>query len=254
MTLVDALLVFSGFATAALSGVAGMGGGTILIALFFAFGLAPIEAVPLFAAVQLVSNSARTVAYARHVEWRATGWFLLTAVPVTLLVAPWVALVEPALIQLILAGLILASLRPGAAALPLGARRSFALAGALNGSIGLFVGATGLFVGRLFLRPEWRKETVIGTLALTQVLGHGLRVIAFGLVGFSIFSRPLLLAALCLAVVAGTVLGKWYNQRLDEDRFARMARGLLVLLSLYLLVTGAYDLWNASSTLSPSNS
>src|SRR3546814_3773428 len=70
------------------------------------------------------------------------------------------------------------------------ARPAFALAGVLNGSLGLFVGATGLFVGRLFFWPDWRKETVIGTLAMTQTLGHGLRVLAYGLIGFSALDAP----------------------------------------------------------------
>src|SRR3546814_10887727 len=82
---------------------------------------------------------------------------------------------------MVLAGLILASRVPQASGRPMPARPAFALAGALNGSLGLFVGATGLFVGRLFFRPDWRKETVIGTLAMTQTLGHGLRVLAYGL-------------------------------------------------------------------------
>lgn len=40
----DALLILAGFLTAALSGVAGMGGGTLLIASFFALGLSWVMA------------------------------------------------------------------------------------------------------------------------------------------------------------------------------------------------------------------
>ena len=41
------LIAATGFFTAALSGVAGVGGGTILISVFYALGLAPTSAVPL---------------------------------------------------------------------------------------------------------------------------------------------------------------------------------------------------------------
>jgi uncharacterized protein len=115
------------------------------------------------------------------------------------------------------------------------------------------VGATGLVVGRLFLRPEWRRETVIGTLALTQVLGHGLRVLAFGALGYSVLARPLLLAALCTAVIAGTLAGRLLNRHLDEARYARLVQALLWALSLYLLSTGLWDLWTSSSTPPPSS-
>jgi uncharacterized membrane protein YfcA len=235
-------LALAGFLTSALSGIAGLGGGTLLIGLFYAIGMAPAEAVPLFAAVQLVSNSSRTLAYVRHVHWPAAGWFLLAAVPATVVMAPFAARVDADLVRLVLAGLILASLVPGARAQALPARPSFVIAGLLNGSLGMFVGATGLFVGRLFFRPEWRKETTIGTMALTQVLGHGLRVLAYGLVGFSALAQPLLLGALCASVVLGTAVGKQLNGRLDEAAFARLFQVVLVGLSLKLLYDAARGL------------
>jgi uncharacterized protein len=254
VSLLEALLAAAAFATATLSGVAGMGGGTLLMAAFLAAGLPPAEAIPLFAAVQLVSNLSRTAAYLPQVEWRATGWFLLAAVPATFLLVPWVQGLPAAWIEVLLATLILISLRPGAVArAPLPPVASFLTAGALNGSIGSVVGATGLVVGRLFLRPEWRRETVIGTLALTQVLGHGLRVLAFGALGYSVLARPLLLAALCTAVIAGTLAGRLLNRHLDEARYARLVQALLWALSLYLLSTGLWDLWTSSSTPPPSS-
>lgn len=244
MSSIDAAILLVGFLTATLSGVAGLGGGTILIGVFYALGMAPAEAVPLFAAVQFVANSSRTVAYLRHVEWSAAGWFLLAAVPATFLVAPFVEHVNADIVRLVLAALILASLAPGRAdkaALP--ARPAFAVAGLLNGSLGMFVGATGLFVGRLFFRPEWRKETTIGTLALTQSLGHALRVAAYGFVGFSAFTRPLLLALLCGAVIAGTALGKRLNGRVSDAQFATLFKWILIVLSLKLVHDGARGLW-----------
>lgn len=242
MTLTPTLIValsLCGFATAFLSGIAGLGGGTILIGVLYAVGMAPAEAVPLFAAVQLVSNSSRTVAYLRHVEWRAAGWFALAAVPATLLVAPFAAAVNPDWVCLVLALLILASLAPGQSGkAPLPPRTAYLTAGLLNGSLGMFVGATGLFVGRLFFRPEWAKETTIGTLALTQVVGHGLRVGAYGLVGFSAFAQPQLLIPLALSVIAGTWAGKHGNARISEQRFATLFKLILVVLSAKLLYDG----------------
>src|SRR5512134_3362905 len=105
MSLLTAAIAAVGFFTAALSGVAGIGGGTILIGVFYALGLAPTAAVPLHAAVQFVSNLSRTVAYLRHVEWRAAGWFLLTAAPTPFLVAPLAAQANVSFILLLLAAL-----------------------------------------------------------------------------------------------------------------------------------------------------
>jgi len=246
MTLLTAAIAAVGFLTAALSGVAGIGGGTILIGVLYALGLAPTVAVPLHAAVQFVSNLSRTVAYLKHVEWRAAGWFLLTAAPTPFLIAPLVAAANVDVILLLLAGLILSSLVPAKeGGEPLKPVPSFLLAGFLNGTVGMFVSATGLFVGRLFLRPEWPKETVIATLAMTQTLGHLLRVLGYATVGFAVTERLDLLAPLVVAVIAGTFAGRGLNKRLDETRFRQLFKLILVVLSLKLIYDGVTGLLTA---------
>ena len=238
-----AALAAVGFLTAALSGVAGLGGGTILIAVFYALGLAPTVAVPLHAAVQFVSNLSRTVAYRRHVEWHAAGWFLLTAVPTPFLVARFVASANVNVILLLLAGLILVSLLPTKEeGEPLRPVPSFLLAGFLNGTIGMFVSATGLFVGRLFLRPEWSKETVIATLAMTQTLGHLARVFGYASVGFAVTQQLDVLLPMVLAVIAGTFAGRELHRHLEETQFRRLFKAILLVLSLKLIYDGTTGL------------
>ncbi len=238
------LLSLTGLFTSALSGVAGLGGGTILIGVIYALGLAPVEAIPLFAAVQLVSNLTRTAAYIEHVEWRAAGWFLLACVPATVLLAPFAAQINVHVVQLVLAALIGVSLLPTAQAKPLPQRLAFVAAGAVNGTLGMFLGATGLFVGRLFLRPEWPKQRVVATLALTQVFGHGLRVVAYGVVGFSVFAKPLVLLPVAASVVVGTLLGKQLNGRLSEAAFRRLFQLILITLTLKLAYDGLNGLFS----------
>ena len=51
-------LTLAAFVTAAISGMTGLGGGTILVVILYAAGLAPTVAVPVHASVQLVSNGA----------------------------------------------------------------------------------------------------------------------------------------------------------------------------------------------------
>lgn len=243
MPLLTAALAAAAFLTAVLSGVAGLGGGTVLIAVFYAIGLAPAVAVPLHATVQLVSNGTRTLAFIRHVEWRAAGWFLLTAAPTPFLVAPFVVDTNVNVILLLLAGLILVSLVPTRdGAEPLKPVPAVLLAGFLNGTLGMFVSATGLFVGRLFLRPEWSKETVIATMAMTQTLGHLLRVFGYASVGFAVTARLDVLAPLLLATVAGTFAGRKLHERLDETRFRALFKGILVVLSLKLIYDGVTGL------------
>jgi uncharacterized membrane protein YfcA len=243
MTLLTAALAAVGFLTAVLSGVAGLGGGTVLIGVFYALGLSPTVAVPLHATVQFTSNLTRTIAFMRHVEWRAAGWFLLTAAPTPFLVAPFVAAANVHVILLLLAGLILVSLVPSKeGGEPLKLVPAVLLAGFLNGTLGMLVSATGLFVGRLFLRPEWSKETVIATLAMTQTLGHLLRILGYASVGFAVTAQLDVLAPLLLATVAGTFAGRKLHDFLDETRFRALFRAILVVLSAKLIYDGVTGL------------
>lgn len=239
MTPLTLAIAACAFLTATLSGIAGIGGGTILIGIFYAIGLAPVVAVPLHAAVQLFANASRTLAYFRHVEWHAAGWFLLGGIPAPFLVAPLVATADVDVIRLLLAALILYSLMPPRPERkPPPAGLAFAFAGVLNGSVGMFVGATGLFVGRLFLRPEWRKETIVGTLALCQSLGHLLKILGYASVGFSAFAQAELLLPLALAVIAGTFAGRRLHDYFSEAAFRRLFNGILLVLSLKLVWDG----------------
>jgi uncharacterized protein len=253
LTPAELLIVALGFATAMLSGVAGMGGGTILMGALLVLDVSPTEAIPLFAAVQFTSNISRTAAYWPQVDRAAAGWFLLAAVPATWLTIGWVAHLEPGWIDLLLGALILLSFLPQGAALlaRLPARLTYLTAGTLNGALGNVVGATGLFIGRLFLRAQWTRQTTVGTLALTQTLGHGLRVVAFGFAGLSALTRPGLLVGLIVAVMLGTAAGRYLNTRIDEAQYARLARGLLMALSLYLLTTGLIWLCTPNSMPPP---
>ena len=107
-----AWLVFAAFATAALSSLAGAGGGTVLIGVLFAAGIPPVLAVPLHAVVQLASNASRTVAYAKQVRWRGALIFCLGAVPAPFVVAPLLAAANPDWIRLIMAVFIIWALLP----------------------------------------------------------------------------------------------------------------------------------------------
>jgi uncharacterized protein len=180
-------------------------------------------------------------------QWRAAGWFLLTAAPTPFLVAPYIVDANVHVILLLLAGLILVSLIPAKdGAEPLAPVPAVLLAGFLNGTLGMFVSATGLFVGRLFLRPEWSKETVIATLALTQTLGHLLRILGFASVGFAVTAQLEVLVPLLLATVAGTFAGRRLHEHLDEARFRALFKGILVVLSMKLAYDGVTGLlgWN----------
>ena len=71
-----ALLALSAFATAALTGVAGAGGGMLLLAIMLQL-MPPAAAIPLHGAVQLAANTVRSWLLRRAIDWRIAWRFSL---------------------------------------------------------------------------------------------------------------------------------------------------------------------------------
>lgn len=220
---------------ATLSGVTGVGGGTILIGVIYAFGLAPAVAVPLHAAVQLVSNGSRTLAYLQHVDWTALRWFLLGAMPSPFLIAPLVTQANPDVIRLAMAGFILLSLWPAVlSALHMAGNAGMIVAGALAGGLGSIFAASGTVIAPFFRRPDWSKQTTIATLAVSQALAHLMKIVAFASIGFGVLAYWHWLLPMIGAVLLGTWLGRNLHERVSERAFDFAFRAILAVLALKL--------------------
>ncbi|KEZ77127.1 sulfite exporter TauE/SafE family protein [Salinisphaera hydrothermalis] len=224
-------LTLAALVTAVLSAMAGMGGGMILIGLLYAVGLAPALALPLHAGVQLTSNGSRAMAYAPYIRWRALGLFLVGAVPVPFLVAPWVASANPDVLRLIMAVFIALGIWPvWARYLRLHGRAGLLVAGLIAGVMGPLVGGVGVLVAPFFLRDDWRKNNIIATMAVGQMCAHAVKIVAFSINGFNVFARLDLLVPMALAAIAGTLIGRRLGGVLSERVFRIVFRSILLAL------------------------
>jgi len=243
--IVPTILTAAALITAVISGMAGLGGGTVLVAVMFGVDLAPRTIVPVHAAVQLVSNGARTAVFARHVRWSALLAFLLAAVPAPFLAAPWIEHLDARWVKLGMGLFILAitwAQGPLSRLRPRSAFVALFIAGLLAGGVGMIVGATGALIAPFYLRDDWTKETIIGTKALCQGSAHVLKLVAFEAHGFALAAHLSLIVPMSVAVVVGTVIGKRIGKRLSDKTFARIFRLILTALAAKLIVTAMVKL------------
>ena len=236
-----ALLCGAAFASAALSAVVGLAGGTVLLAVMLLF-FEPAAAVPLHGVVQLLSNGTRTVVQGRHVAWRVVGWYSLFLLPLALAGAR-VALAVPSTVGTTLIGafVLVATLRPGWLRIrPAGGgeARRFMLLGGAGGFLGSLIGAVGPLVAPFLLHLGLSRRGVVGTAAACQAAGHLAKIAAFGWLGFSYRAHLALLMAMSVMVVAGAAVGSRLLDRLDEVFFTRLYRTVLVLVALRLVSSG----------------
>lgn len=249
-----ALLVATAYLTAAVSGTLGMAGGILLLTVFFLVGMPPAEAVPLHAVVQLASNTTRVVAFLRHVRWRSFAIYALCALPF-----PVVGLVlcdrlphEWTKFALGLVVLWATWGRRGGAA-RLGEDTAIGIAGALSGTFGVVLGATGPLIAPFFLRPDWVRQRLIATKAVAQAFTHAHKLLAFGLLAswmlehawihdsrigsFALGGDLRVVLPLVAAVFFGTWTGKWVLGKLSEATFRRLYRTVLTLCAVRLVAS-----------------
>ena len=239
------VLPIAALLAATLSGIVGMGGGMLLLATMFCF-MSHGEAIPAHAAVQLISNSTRTIAFLGHVDWRTVGRFLLGVVPggclgLFLLVRlgepdaaePW--------LKMLVGSYILGSL---AIPQPAGRRGNvmrwwdFPLLGVAAGAAAFTVGAVGPLIAPLFARRDFVKERLVATKAVCQAFIHVAKIPGFLMLRSyeNLEALGTVTIIMAVLVVPGTLLGKRLLKRVSERNFvvfyrvALLAAGLKVLL------------------------
>jgi uncharacterized membrane protein YfcA len=232
--------------TAAISGVLGMAGGIMLLAVMLLF-LEPAVAIPIHALAQLASNSSRSLIHARAVRLELLLPFAALVLPAGFMTLPLAQQAPAEGLRLAIGSFVLVSvwrsrwlllgLDPESVAL----RPRFALLGAVSGALGPIIGATGPLIAPFFLGIGLTRFEVIGTKAACQTMTHLAKLLLFGLAGFSYFDHLPLLAGMAASVVAGTALGTRVLHRIDDARFIALYKIALTAVAIRLLWGGLPD-------------
>jgi uncharacterized membrane protein YfcA len=232
--------------TSVVSGVMGMAGGMLLLAVML-LKLEPAIAIPVHGLVQLVSNGSRAFFLRQHVRWRAVWRFVWPLLPAGALGIWLLAYVPANGSRIAIGAFVLAStwlksfftIDQGPAA-----ERYLPFGGALVGFFSTLVGATGPILGPFVLALELGSQSTIATLAACQIFQHASKVALFGMRGFDIKGYLLPCAALCACAVAGSAIGTRLLDRLPEKAFKLTVRLVLTALALQ-------QLWQGLSGLVP---
>jgi uncharacterized protein len=222
--LVNLLILVSVLATAVLSGILGMAGGMILMAILVAVLPVP-AAMMLHGAVQALSNGSRTVFLWRHVQWRILPPYVAGA---ALAVAAFaaVSLVPDTGLVLMLVGAMpfLARALPRAGALDMSSPLTAVLCGGVVTVAQLLAGASGPLLDMFYLNSKLTRHQVVASKAITQTLGHVLKLFYYGAVIGAAGALPLWLYLAAMATaVAGTRIGTRLLDRLADHAFRRVS-------------------------------
>jgi uncharacterized membrane protein YfcA len=238
LALIAATILVSSF----LSGVFGMAGGMILLGILLIFmDVAP--AMVLFGVIQMASNGWRAALWWRHVDFSIVWRFLVGSTTVFLAMRTVAILPSKATLYLTLGLLPFAAdflprrwnpdiTRPG---MPY-------IAGAIIIVLQLLAGVAGHILDVFFQRSHLDRKTIVGTKAVTQVMGHVYRILYFGSFEAAIdMSVPwwAYAAAIGLAI-AGTSLAATVLVRMTNDGFRMWSRRVTVGVSVTYLARGLW--------------
>jgi uncharacterized protein len=218
------LLAVVAFIAAMLAAVTGFGGAAVLLPmLVFVFGVR--EAIPILTVAQLIGNGSRVWFNRRELDWRVVAWFALGGAPMALLGgvlfahAPLAALTRVLGAFLILIVVIRHLPKRKAFRTPL---KSFALIGAGASFLSALLGSVGPLMAPFFLAYGLVKGAYIGTEALSTVVMHVTKLIAYR--ESAVLPLHAVVSGLALGpiMVAGSFAGKRVVDLLPERVFVSL--------------------------------
>ena len=124
-----------------------------------------------------------------------------------------------------------------------GGRLSLAILGFYQTGLGMLAGATGPLGAAVLMQRNRQRDWLVVNTAVYMTINHLLRVVAFGLIGFSLAPWWQLLAAMIVAGILGSWVGTRLRHRVPELDFQRWFRVLVTLLAARMIalpfLTGA---------------
>ncbi|MEM7190011.1 MAG: sulfite exporter TauE/SafE family protein [Pseudomonadota bacterium] len=216
----------------------GIGGGVVVLAVLASL-LPPAALIPVHGVVQLGSNAGRTLIMRAHISWPIIGSFLIGAL-IGVGIGGMIVIDLPASVIQIVVGLFVLwtiFFKP-----PAFLRKAAWIAGGVSSLLTMFFGATGPFVAGYIKAQGFDRMGHVATHAACMTLQHGLKVLAFGLLGFAFGPYIFLIAGMIAVGFLGTIVGRRVLMKIDERLFGLALNGILIALSLRLIWAGATEL------------
>jgi len=226
-----------GFFTATLTGLVGLGGGAILLVAMLMF-VPPAIAIPFHGMVQLAANVTRTWLYRQDIAWPLVSRFALLLIPGSALGIWLFQGLSERTIQVLIGVFVLATLYRGGIRAVASDRPVwwFIPLGFVVGALAVTVGVVGMLIGPFMLRKDLRKEAVNGSIAAMVMLGHLVKIGAFGAVGIPLLEMLPAAALVVPSVVVGTWVGRRMLGHVSERAFVVAFKVTLAALALKLVL------------------
>lgn len=237
------VLLISVLATSAISGVLGMAGGMILMAILVST-VSVSAAMLIHGAVQATSNGSRAWFLRSHIQWHILPAYGLGAA-LAFGAFSALTLVPDTGIVLIAIGLFpwLARALPKLRGLDVCHKPTAVLCGIVVTAAQLLAGASGPLLDVFYLNARLNRFEIIASKAFTQTLGHLLKLVYYGLIiGVTEDIAAAFYATAMAVAVVGTRLGTRLLAQWDDARFRVVSGRIILVIATVCLIKGTLDL------------
>lgn len=222
------------FMTSMLTGALGLGGGVLLITLMP--GLLPTAAIiPVHAAVQTASNASRVLLDWREVDRTLVIPLVLGAVAGASFGGLFYHAVNVDYLPVMMGVMILIVTWWPLPKVGGGGVRAMLALGFYQTGLGMIAGATGPLGAAVLLRRSKERDYLVVNTGVYMMINHLVRTALFASLGFVYSAWLPLLAALVLAVTAGSWAGARLRRFVPARDFHRWFRYLVSLLAIRMI-------------------
>ena len=174
------ILVLATLVTSFISGVLSMAGGMILMGVFGFFLTVP-AAMVLHGIAQAFSNGSRVWLYRHLIKWRVLVFYCIGALVVLAAFSIFRFVPDIGLVFILIGAFpFLALLLPDRIDLDMEKPRVSFSSGIVVTTAQMLAGASGPVLDIFYVQSAMSKEEILGTKAVTQTLGHILKLIYYG--------------------------------------------------------------------------
>lgn len=234
-----ALILVTVFFTSLLSGIVGMAGGMILMAVLVSLS-SVAGAMILHGAVQATANGSRAWFLREHIRWDILPNYAVGAA-IAVLAFMLIAIVPHPGVVLVLVGLFpwLARLSKRLKGLDVLKPVTAISCGVVVTSAQLLAGASGPLLDVFYLNTPLTRHEIVANKALTQTLGHVIKILYYGFfIGVAAQFDIWFIAVAMTVAVAGTRAGTMILERWSDVQFQKVSQIIILGIATICLVQG----------------
>jgi uncharacterized membrane protein YfcA len=233
------VLVAVAFLGSAITAGLGIGGGLTFITVLAS--VVPAAAViPIHGVVQLGSNVGRAAVQRAHIDWPIAAYFIIGCIAGAVVGGNLVVQLPANVLKVVLALFIVYTIwGPTRFGMSKIGPVTLAITGAISSFVTMFIGATGPFVIAVLAPRLPDRRRLIGTHSVCMIMQHSLKILVFGLLGFSFGPWIPLMAVMIAAGFFGTLLGSRILHWAPEALFRKALKVILTVLAANLLLSAA---------------